>query len=172
MNRTILDVDDFASNATFNQESESEYYASRTGPWTAKPSEAVAFPSLQQFVANSDGLLASVTEDATDYLPSNYESTLRAGFAQQQASILSELADDNIPAFENLNNNAGGLDLATMRPLSRGTCHIASTSPFTQPAIDPRWLVHPFDFNLMIAAMEFNQRILNTPQIQQFAAVV
>ena len=167
LNPAIMDVDDFASNVTFNEASEAEYYASRTGPWTAKPSEAVAFPSLEQFVSNSSGLLASVTEDTTDYLPSNYESTLRAGYAKQQASILAELRNNNIPAFENLNNNAGGLDLANMRPFSRGTCHITSTDPFTSPAIDPRWLVHPFDFDLMIAAMEFNQQILDTPQVQQ-----
>merc|ERR1711939_679841 len=65
-----------------------------------------------------------------DYnLPSTYddEPSLQAGYERQIATVLSELADQNIPAFENLNNNAGGLDLALMRPLSRGTTHIRST---------------------------------------------
>lgn len=162
----IIDVETISHNSTIAQRFEREYFASKSGPWTATPSQAVAFPSLQQFASDPSGMLSSVTSDITDYLPSNYESTLRAGYARQRDSILSELSQSNIPAFENLNNNAGGLDIALMRPFSRGTCHITTTDPFIQPAVDPRWLVHPFDMEIMVQAMLFNQKILDTPQIQ------
>jgi choline dehydrogenase len=111
-------------------------------------------------------MLASAQSNAASYLPSNYEDTLRAGYDQQLASIIAELGDSTIPAFENLNNNAGGLDVSLMRPLSRGTCHINSNDPFASPSVDPRWLIHPFDYDVMVSAMAFNQKILDTPAIQ------
>lgn len=164
---SILDVADFATNASFNDASAAEYYSSKTGPWTAKPSCAVAFPSLDQVTDAAASMLAAAS--AAPYnLPSTYadEPTLQAGYERQIASVLSELANGDIPAFENLNNNAGGLDLALMRPLSRGTTHITSTDPFASPNVDPRWLVHQFDYDVMILAMQTNQRILNTNAIQ------
>lgn len=167
-NPNVLDINDFATNSTFNDESAAEYYSSRTGPWTAKPSCAVAFPSLQQSTSDVAGVL-SAARSAAHNLPDTYadEPTLQQGYEEQIDSVLSELASENIPAFENLNNNAGGLDLALMRPLSRGTSHITSTDPFTPPSVDPRWLAHEFDFEVMILAMQLNQRILDTDAIQQ-----
>lgn len=162
----IIDVETISLNSTIAQQCEQQYFASKSGPWTATPSQAVAFPSLQQFASDPSGMLSSVHSDTADYLPPGYENTLRAGYARQSDSILSELSQSNIPAFENLNNNAGGLDVALMRPFSRGTCHITTTDPSTPPAVDPRWLSHPFDMEVMVQAMLFNQKILDTPQIQ------
>ncbi|KAL2429009.1 Dehydrogenase xptC [Exophiala dermatitidis] len=167
-NPSVLDISDFASNSTFNDESAAEYFGSKTGPWTAKPSCAVAFPSLQQVNDDAASMLASAS--AAPYnLPSTYndEPTLQSGYERQIASVLDELANEDIPAFENLNNNAGGLDLALMRPLSRGTTHITSTDPFASPSVDPRWLAHQFDYDVMILAMQVNQRILDTAAIQE-----
>lgn len=166
-NPAVMDIDDFATNSSFNDAASAEYFGSRTGPWTAKPSCAVAFPSLQQVTDDTDSMLAAASS-APQNLPSTYadEPTLQAGYERQIASIIAELADENIPAFENLNNNAGGLDLALMRPLSRGTTHITSADPFAPPNVDPRWLVHQFDYDVMILAMQVNQRILNTNAIQ------
>jgi len=112
--------------------------------------------------------MLAAAQSGDRYYPSTYadESTLQAGFEKQLASVLDELAAENIPAFENLNNNAGGLDLALMRPLSRGTTHITTTDPFTPPAVDPRWLINPLDYDIMILAMQLNQRILDTAAIQ------
>lgn len=163
---SVVSIDDFATNQTFNVQCANEYYSSRTGPWTAKPSQAVAFPSLQQFTSNPAGMLSTASANAANYLPASYEDTLRAGYAKQLSSLVTELGDSTTPAFENLNNNAGGLDVSLMRPLSRGTCHITSNNPFNTPAVDPRWLAHPFDYDVLIAAMQFNQRILDTPAIQ------
>ncbi|KEF61550.1 uncharacterized protein A1O9_03117 [Exophiala aquamarina CBS 119918] len=167
-NPDVLGINDFATNSQFNDESAAEYYGSKTGPWTAKPSCAVAFPSLQQTAADPAGML-SAARSAPFNLPDTYanEPTLQRGYERQLDSVLSELASEDIPAFENLNNNAGGLDLAVMRPLSRGTTHITSTDPFTPPNVDPRWLVHQFDYDVMILAMQVNQKILNTDAIAE-----
>lgn len=167
-NTSVRDINDFFLNSTFNDESASEFFASRTGPWTGKPSGAVAFPSLRQ-VTNDTGSRILRAQSVGDYLPPTYsnESTLRAGFEVQAQHLLKDLDQVNTPAFENLNDNAGGLHLALMRPMSRGTTHITTADPFELPSVDPRWLEHPFDFELMVLAMQTNQRILRTAAIQQ-----
>lgn len=104
---------------------------------------------------------------ASRYWPSTYDSTLRNGYELQFDYISSQLLSNTTPAYEILNNNGGGLDVALMHPLSRGTVELASTDPFAAPLIDPRWLINPFDTQVLVAAMQFNQRILDTPAIQQ-----
>ena len=98
-------------------------------------------------------------------LPPGYDSTLLAGFDTQRSSVLSRLPLNTTPAFENLNNNAGNLDIALMHPLSRGTVQINSSDPFAAPSIDPRWLTHPLDTATMLQAMQFNQALLNTKSL-------
>jgi choline dehydrogenase-like flavoprotein len=109
------------------------------------------------------GLIGSATQGS---LPSTYESTLEAGYTQQYNLLLNNLALDTTAAYEILNNNAGGLDVCLMHPLSRGTVQIISDDPFASPGVDPRWLINSFDFDVMIAALQFNQQILNTKPIQ------
>ena len=157
-------------NSTFDQDSEQQYLASKTGPWTGRPSTAVAFPSFPH-IANSttiSALLAAAAQTTTtSLLPIAYSTspTLQAGYIQQLSSLLTRLALNTTPCYENLNNNAGGLDISLMHPLSRGTVQLTSTDPFTPPAINPNWLTHPLDTSIMLAAMQFNQRILDTPSI-------
>lgn len=133
---------------------------------TAIPSNALAFPSLPQTINNTPDLVGAASAGGR-YYPDGYESTLEAGYEKQLSSILTRLLENTTPAYENLNNNAGGLDISLQHPLSRGTVRIYTSDPFTAPGIDPRWLINPFDRQVMIAAMEFNQKILDTAQIQQ-----
>jgi choline dehydrogenase len=140
--------------------------ATRTGSLTAIPSNALAFPSLPQIINNTPNLVGAASAGGR-YYPDGYDSTLQAGYEKQLASILTRLIENTTPAFENLNNNAGGLDLSLQHPLSRGTVRIYSSDPFPAPSIDPRWLINPFDRQVMIAAMQLNQQILNTASIQQ-----
>jgi choline dehydrogenase len=167
---TVLRHGDTAFNFQYNADAHNTalntYLASKTGPLTAIPSNALAFPSLPQISAPVSSLVASASSDSR-YYPSNYDATLQSGYEAQLTSLLSRLALTTTPAFENLNNNAGGLDVSLQHPLSRGTVHITSSAPFTPPAIDPRWLTNPFDRSVMVLAMQFNQRILDTPAIQE-----
>jgi choline dehydrogenase len=157
---------DFQYSASAHNTALNEYIASKTGPLTAIPSNALAFPSLPQISAPVTSLIASASASSR-YYPNNYDTTLQSGYEAQHSSLLTRLALTTTPAFENLNNNAGGLDISLQHPLSRGTAHITSTDPFTAPAIDPRWLTNPFDRAVMVLAMQFNQRILDTPAIQE-----
>ena len=111
--------------------------------------------------------MVNAARTASRYWPSTYDSALRHGYELQFDYTISRLLSNTTPAYEILNNNGGGLDLALMHPLSRGTVKLASADAFTAPLIDPRWLANPFDLQVLISAMRFNQRIINTQAIQR-----
>ena len=156
----------FQTNASYDNASETQFLTSKTGPWAGEPSTAVAFPSLSQ-ITNSTWDMVNAARTGDRYWPSSYDNSLRNGYEIQFDYILSRLLSNNTPAYEILNNNGGGLDVALMHPLSRGTVQLASADPFEAPLTNPRWLINPFDTQVLIAAMQFNQRILDTSPIQQ-----
>ncbi|OQU99029.1 hypothetical protein CLAIMM_04732 [Cladophialophora immunda] len=166
------------TNSSFDTAAELTYFSSRTGPWTAKPSTAVAFPSLAQ-VANSTRYI-SLIQDAMECfglqpsaLPPEYSNPDRSGlsvvigYGTQHNMVAESLLLNTTPAYEILNDNSGGLDLALMRPLSRGTVHITSAAARDDPAVNPNWLSHAVDFETLLLAVRFNQRILSTGAVLQ-----
>ena len=51
---------------------------------------------------------------------------------------------------------------ACMHPFSRGSTHITSDSALSPPAIDPQYLSHPVDLELMAHAVRYTRRIAQT----------
>lgn len=167
-NTSIVSSTTLLTNATYWAEAEAEYIARKTGPFTAKPSTAVGFPSLAQ-ITNATYVAKVIAladlDNASNYLPFGVPSPVKAGYSEQLSLLLVSLNESSVPAYEILNDNAGNLDLALMRPLSRGTIHAATNDPFTQPNVNPNWLSHPLDLVIMLRALEFNARLLQTPQL-------
>ena len=52
---------------------------------------------------------------------------------------------------------------SSMHPFSRGTVHITSKSPVSPPAIDPQYLSHPIDIDLMAHAVRYTRQIAQIP---------
>ncbi|KAI4158477.1 MAG: hypothetical protein LQ342_007397 [Letrouitia transgressa] len=155
---------ELTTNATYNAEAEAEYYARKTGPWTAGSPNALAFNPLPLISKRSDSILSAANgQQPTDYLIETLDSTLVAGFALQKQSLVRRLADTSIASYEIINNNAGSLTVSVMHPFSRGQCYIRSADPFEPPNIDPRWLSNPVDRQVLIEALLFNRQILATP---------
>lgn len=155
-------------NQNLNDACETEYLAFKTGPWTGRPSTALAFPALNQITNDTDtNTIVDAARNGNRYYPDGYDAALQAGYELQFVSTLNRLTLNDTPAYENLNNNAGGLDISLQHPLSRGTVMISSSDPFQAPVVDPRWLMNPLDLEVMVRAIQFNQKILDTPPIQQ-----
>lgn len=57
-----------------------------------------------------------------------------------------------------------------MHPLSRGTIAINSTDPFAPPVIDPRYLSHPYDGQVLVESLRFNRKLLATQQVEALGA--
>ncbi|OAP65734.1 hypothetical protein AYL99_01706 [Fonsecaea erecta] len=166
------------TNSSFNAAAELEYFSAHTGPWTAKPSTAVAFPSLAQ-MTNSTHYISLIREAMECYglqpstLPPEYTNSDQSGlpvligYGMQHNMVAASLLHNNTPAYEILNDNSGGLDLALMHPLSRGTVHITSPNARVDPAVNPNWLAHDVDFEILRLAVRFNQEILSTGAIRE-----
>lgn len=148
-----------------------ELYLTLTGPWTAGSPNALAFNPLPLISNNSATILATASDqDPTAYLPAGLDHTIVAGYTIQKQSLATRLAQNNVAAYEIINNNAGSLTVSVMHPFSRGTCYIQSADPFQPPAIDPRWLTNPVDRQVLIEALLFNRIILATPPMMELQA--
>lgn len=58
--------------------------------------------------------------------------------------------------------NFAGIAMSLMHPFSRGNIHIQSADPTASPLIDPKFLSHPLDMELMTDAVLFAQKLSET----------
>lgn len=63
-------------------------------------------------------------------------------------------------------NQYGSIIAALVTPMSRGTVNLASNDTNDHPIIDPRWLTHPTDQAVAIAAFRRARAIWNAPSLQ------
>ncbi|KAI9800256.1 MAG: hypothetical protein M1833_003370 [Piccolia ochrophora] len=155
---------ELSTNETYNAEARAQYYANKTGPWTAGSPNGVAFPSLPDTSNVTFDLLNSASiQPPEEYLVDGLDPSLVAGYAAQKSVLVELLNQRNIGAWEIINNNIGSLTVAVMHPFSRGTCSINSPNPFDPPVIDPRYGSNPTDLQILVEALLFNRRILATP---------
>src|SRR5690606_15076848 len=62
------------------------------------------------------------------------------------------------------------IGVAQLRPESRGTIHIKSSSPFECPAIRPNFLDAPADRESLIKGMQMARRIVKQPAMQHYVS--
>lgn len=165
INPTALNTDQAFVNDSWTQ-----YWTNRTGPFTSGAIAGVAFPSLPSISddANVISNLAS-TQTPEMYLPDSTSPRILAGYSVQLSLLSAALQDRNRAVFELINANDGDLTVATMRPLSRGTIALASSQPFTPPLIDPRYGSNPIDIQVLQEAIAFNKRLVATESMAPLA---
>jgi choline dehydrogenase len=118
-----------------------------TSPYTQEPTQTT-LPS-KQFE-----LLKAQFENAREAaLQFNFACT---GFNPNNSESLASLFqhDDT--------GNFIGVAAASTHPFSRGTVHISSASPGDAPAIDPQYLSHPLDVEVLAHGLLFVQKIFET----------
>ncbi|TGO50535.1 hypothetical protein BCON_0181g00020 [Botryotinia convoluta] len=157
---TIVQID---NNPQLLTQAEQEYYVNKTGPWTAGAINTVAFPSLSQITSNWANMLADAeNQGVTDYLAQGLDVSVLSGYAAQKDLIVELLNRSDVSAYELLNDNVGLMSVAAMHPLSRGSVHITTDNPYVPPDIDPRYCSNPLDLQILMDALMFNNRIVNT----------
>lgn len=167
-NNSFTYSNQLAQNGTLNQLAMQEYYANRTGPWTAGPADGNAFPSLAQISEHAGAIVAHARrQNPLQHLRQGLDSTVVAGFEAQFPLIVDALNDPDRAVIELLNSNAGNLSPSNMRPFSRGTTHIAASDAFVPPMIDPRYGSNPIDVAVLYEALLFNRLLLQTPSMAQ-----
>lgn len=154
------------NNNTLNMLAEQQYYANRTGPWTAGPADGNAFPSLSQISTRAMEIVNNASsQSAGAHLAAGLDPTVIAGYVAQVNKSIAALADPERAVIELLNSNAGNLSPSVMRPLSRGSSHINSSQPFDPPRVDPRYGSNPIDIDVLVESLLFNRRLLAAPSM-------
>ena len=106
------------------------------------------------------------TQNATQYLTMGLDSTIIAGYEAQKTILVDLLSSTEVGSYELLNDNLGLLAVSVMHPFSRGSVHIQSTNPLQQPLIDPRYCANPLDCQVLVEALLFNNKLVNTPSMK------
>lgn len=105
-------------------------------------------------------------QSVTQHLLPGLDATIIAGYEAQKTILVGLLSRSDVGAYEILNDNIGLLAVATMHPFSRGSVHINSTNPFSQPLIDPRYCSNPLDCQILVEALLFNNQLVNTTSMR------
>lgn len=160
-----------ASNVTGGnlQEARDLYYTNRTGPWTAPLISTLAFPPLHLLAPNWTTFLAQArAAPAARYLSeeTRQHPTVVAGYKLQRQIQLGLLSRPDVAASEIMADSIGTLSIAAMRPFSRGTVRALRAdvlSPSSEAiAIDPRYCSDSTDCVLLVEALRFNTRLVQT----------
>ncbi|PWY69652.1 glucose-methanol-choline oxidoreductase-like protein [Aspergillus sclerotioniger CBS 115572] len=148
------------------------YHARQFGPFTIGGNYSSALLPLPDFsdpTTGSDELatvLATTVPDSSDPFAADLASFVRSllenpreatggyftypaqsdfkGSGAAMRTIQSKLPENYITICVSL-----------MHPLSRGTCHISSADPADHPIIDPRYLTHPADLEMLARHTRF-----------------
>lgn len=166
------------------QAATSEYESKRSGALSHSPVEAIAFlpsktlemlpsgtPSLQQLI---DEYLPSrgVVDEANNHrvpksIPSStIQDTIIRRILQSSTSATAAVSPISLGVYNSL-SPANFLTQLLMlsHPLSRGSVHIASSSPYQAPIIDPAYLSHPLDRALYALHLMYLEIIATTPPL-------
>ncbi|KXH62108.1 choline dehydrogenase [Colletotrichum salicis] len=144
------------------------------GRWADTIAEALAFIPLSNFTQSDvTGKWLSVISSAgaAQYLPQDTDQTIKDGYMMQVQQLL-EMHHSGSTAGMELLYVDGGRSIVNilMHPLSRGTVAINSTDTFAPPVINPRYLSHRYDGQVLVESIRFNRKLLATEQIQALGA--
>lgn len=77
------------------------------------------------------------------------------------ASIINH-GDDSAPG------NFLTICAALLYPLSRGSSHISSANPTAKPVINPRYLEHPLDLEVLARFLQYIEKIVHSPPLTKY----
>ena len=99
--------------------------------------------------------------------------TILKGYDAQRKLLLKLLSRRDVPAIEIMADSIGTLTVSNLHPFSRGTVRALSSDIFSggyvarNIALDPRYCSQPEDCEVLVAALRFNGRLVNTTSMQQ-----
>ncbi|KAH9204000.1 hypothetical protein DL95DRAFT_529426 [Leptodontidium sp. 2 PMI_412] len=141
---------------TFKAEVEEEYFNNQTGPMTVGYGNSAVFLPLSAIDPNYENLLAKLAaQDSANFLPSTYDTTLQAGYSLQKTLLQASFASHKSAILEVWFHGDPTVLLVFQKPLSRGTVSINTTSPFSNPLIDPRTFSNPLDLEIDVSMVKY-----------------
>jgi choline dehydrogenase-like flavoprotein len=168
-----------------------DYQTNRTGPFTITGFYSSALVSLAEFADLETGLregtdLLALTELEQDKFSDN-DPPINSAAANVRAAFLRYLIENHhnqamaayfivpsqvdfratgvAPSHPPRPENYMTIFAMVAHPLSRGSRHRTSASPSAPPLIDPRYLSHPADVDLLSRHVRFIDTIASSPPL-------
>lgn len=108
--------------------------------------------------------------DLSTLLPAHADPSLLEGYKAQSSLILSLFASPHATVQETAFGGGNTLPIAMLKPLSRGSVLINSTSPFDPPVFDYNTFGHPTDLAIAVQALKKNREWMASPPMQEVGA--
>ena len=157
------------TNKTYSSEQLSLYFAKRQGAYTitAQSGNTIALVPLPRFSTDYKSIIANAkSQNLSSAYPLTSDASVLAGF-QKQRSLLLESYARNDTAVQETAFNGPYIPLALLKPLSRGKIYINTTTPLAPPVVDYSTLSDPTDLEILIAALRFNRKLLQTEALRE-----
>ena len=159
-----------------------EYMTTQSGPMSSGGS-ATAFASYADLASSGEieAVQKSILTPQTGGLNDRARELIAEGLAKSTdgsiqiillpASLNIDHVDDQVialqPPPEQLGKQGFCIAACVQRPVSSGSCHIKNSDPQDDPTIDPGYLSHPADLELLSKGMELISRMVSTSPFKE-----
>ncbi|KAI0545249.1 hypothetical protein F4679DRAFT_561769 [Xylaria curta] len=163
-----------------------EYATKKTGPFAVGGNFSGSLLPVPDFAAapSDEPTLEDILNTTTDATPGPF-SPYHAAFVHSMLRNRNEGPGNlfTYAAFSNFIPEGAGADIvqkvdtdgnflticaALLHPLSRGSVHINSSDPAENPIIDPRYLEHPVDLDVLARYFRYINQIALTEPLSQY----
>ncbi|PVH77666.1 GMC oxidoreductase [Cadophora sp. DSE1049] len=157
------------TNATYDAEQRALYDSSQEGAYTLirGTGNNIALLPLKNATSNWKSIIdLAKSQNPASLLPPNTHSSVIKGYAAQRKLLFAHYASSKT-AIGSLSWNTGAQTTVYMiKPLSRGSIAINSTSILDNPLIDYGALTDPTDIELVLSLFLKNRQIMAQPSMQ------
>ncbi|KIV98945.1 hypothetical protein, variant [Verruconis gallopava] len=166
----VPSIYDITLNPILDAEQGDLYYLNRTGRWT-EAGDSVAFIPFLNYtsrIQDAANIIASMSPDsAVQYLSAETHPDVVAGY-RRIAQKIHDLTASRTGAGVELIWFQGGAEIIStlMNPMSRGTVRLSSKNPWAPPLVDPRYLTHPSDVQMIIECIRLIKRLIQTDDMK------
>lgn len=161
------------TNKTWAEEHLAIYYQNRTGPFTItyRSGSIVCFLPLRDFAKNYRQMIRSAAAVVlAPLLPKGADESVLAGYEAQRDLILDLYASPKASIQETAFGGGNTLPIALLKPLSRGSILINSTSALAPPVVDYATFTHPIDLAVAVEALKINRAFMASGPMQEVGA--
>lgn len=120
------------------------------------------FKGYREYKKTATGLIASNFAEAGGFLSTNPESSR----PDIQLHFIPGIVDNHCHKFHF--SRGMSLHSCVLRPKSRGRIKLKSSDPLHAPSIDPDFLNHEYDMNLIIKAYKISQEIMEHDELKLY----
>jgi choline dehydrogenase len=164
----------YNGNATYDAEQLALWKAGDPSSILNSPNDAIAYVNLTTLFGAGPaatllaGIRANQSSQVTAY---STNSLVQAGYNATYSAELADVFSSPIGQAEILMANTGSygkyassgntisIQAAIQHPLSRGSVKITTTSTFDAPTIDPGYLTHPADIQILRESFKFARKV-------------